>query len=144
MYTAISILVFIICILLILIVLVQNSKGGGLASSFASSNQIMGVRKTTNFLEKATWTLAGAMMALCVLAVFFIPKGENASQSAIQKQLESQPVQQAIPSFPVMNNEETAPAENGVSASEENAASATGENGVSAPAENTESGTDAE
>lgn len=136
MYTAISILVFIICILLILIVLVQNSKGGGLASSFASSNQIMGVRKTTNFLEKATWTLAGAMMALCVLAVFFIPKGENASQSAIQKQLESQPVQQAIPSFPVMNNEETAPAENAVPA--------TGENAVSAPAENTESGTDAE
>lgn len=144
MYTAISILVFIICILLILIVLVQNSKGGGLASSFASSNQIMGVRKTTNFLEKATWTLAGAMMALCVLAVFFIPKGENASQSAIQKQLESQPVQQAIPSFPVMNNEETAPAENAVPASEENAVSATGENAVSAPAENTESGTDAE
>lgn len=144
MYTAISILVFIICILLILIVLVQNSKGGGLASSFASSNQIMGVRKTTNFLEKATWTLAGAMMALCVLAVFFIPKGENASQSAIQKQLESQPVQQAIPSFPVMNNEETAPAENAVSATEENGVSATGENAVSAPAENTESGTDAE
>ena len=60
MYTAISVLIFIICVLLILIVLVQNSKGGGLASSFASSNQIMGVRKTTDFLEKATWTLAEA------------------------------------------------------------------------------------
>ena len=68
MYTAISVLIFIICVLLILIVLVQNSKGGGLASSFASSNQIMGVRKTTDFLEKATWTLAGGMMILCVLA----------------------------------------------------------------------------
>ena len=66
MYTAISVLIFIICLLLILIVLVQNSKGGGLASSFASSNQIMGVRKTTDFLEKATWTLAGAMMILCI------------------------------------------------------------------------------
>ena len=52
MYTAISVLIFIICVLLILIVLVQNSKGGGLASSFASSNQIMGVRKTTDFLKK--------------------------------------------------------------------------------------------
>ena len=72
MYTAISVLIFIICVLLILIVLVQNSKGGGLASSFASSNQIMGVRKTTDFLEKATWTLAGGMMILCVLATFFI------------------------------------------------------------------------
>jgi preprotein translocase subunit SecG len=100
MYTAISVLVFIICILLILIVLVQNSKGGGLASSFASSNQIMGVRKTTDFLEKATWTLAGAMMVLCVLAVFFIPKTENGSQSGIEQQINARPVQQqAIPSF---------------------------------------------
>ena len=82
MYTAISVLIFIICVLLILIVLVQNSKGGGLASSFASSNQIMGVRKTTDFLEKATW-------------------GENAVKSAIQEQIEAQPVQQqTIPTFP--------------------------------------------
>ena len=84
-----------------------------MADSFASSNQIMGVRKTTDFLEKATWTLAAAMMVLCVLAVFFIPKGENGAQSAIQEQLNSQPVQQlAIPAFPGMNNGETAPAEN--------------------------------
>lgn len=101
MYTAISVLIFIICVLLILIVLVQNSKGGGLASSFASSNQIMGVRKTTDFLEKATWTLAGGMMILCVLATFFIPRGENAVKSAIQEQIEAQPVQQqTIPDFP--------------------------------------------
>ena len=97
MYTAISVLIFIICVLLILIVLVQNSKGGGLASSFASSNQIMGVRKTTDFLEKAT----GGMMILCVLATFFIPRGENAVKSAIQEQIEAQPVQQqTIPTFP--------------------------------------------
>lgn len=113
MYTAISVLVFIICILLILIVLVQNSKGGGLASSFASSNQIMGVRKTTDFLEKATWTLAGTMLVLCVLAVFFIPKGEVGSQSAIQEQINAQPSQQqAIPTFPGSGSEETAPANN--------------------------------
>lgn len=113
MYTAISVLVFIICLLLILIVLVQNSKGGGLASSFASSNQIMGVRKTTDFLEKATWTLACGMMVLCVLAVFFIPKGEAGSQSAIQEQLNAQPIQQqAIPSFPGATSNEEAPADN--------------------------------
>lgn len=100
MYTAISILIFIVCILLILIVLVQNSKGGGLASSFASSNQIMGVRKTTDFLEKATWTLAGGMMVLCILAAFMIPRGELGGKSAIQDQVENAPVQQAIPSFP--------------------------------------------
>ena len=67
MYIAVSILIFIVCALLILIVLVQNSKGGGLSSSFASSNQIMGVRKTTDFLEKATWTLAGAMLVVLYL-----------------------------------------------------------------------------
>ncbi len=121
MYTAISVLVFIICLLLILIVLVQNSKGGGLASSFASSNQIMGVRKTTDFLEKATWTLSGAMMVLCVLAVFFIPRGENGNQSAIQDQINTQPVQQAIPSFPST----AAPAESSTENATENPAAET-------------------
>lgn len=91
MYTAISVLIVIVCILLILIVLVQNSKGGGLASSFASSNQIMGVRKTTDFLEKATWTLAGAMLVLCVIAALAIPRGEVGGKSAIQEQILNAP-----------------------------------------------------
>lgn len=108
MYTAISILIFIICILLILIVLVQNSKGGGLASSFASSNQIMGVRKTTDFLEKATWALAGTMMVLCVAAAIFIPRSETGGRSAIENQIQAVPTEQAIPSFPT--NEVTTPA----------------------------------
>ena len=56
----IGILILITCILLILIVLVQNSKGGGLASNFSSSGQVMGVRKTADFLEKSTWTLIAA------------------------------------------------------------------------------------
>lgn len=104
MYTAVSILIFIVCVLLILIVLVQNSKGGGLASSFASSNQIMGVRKTTDFLEKATWTLAGGMLVLCVVAAMFIPRGEqHGQQSAIQEQIQNLPAEQAIPSFPTGN-----------------------------------------
>ena len=109
MYTAISVLIFIICILLVLIVLVQNSKGGGLSSSFASSNQIMGVRKTTDFLEKATWTLAGVMMFLCVLAVFFIPKAENGVQSSsIEQQINARPAQEkAIPSFPAKGEKAT-------------------------------------
>ncbi len=43
----------------IMIVLVQNSKGGGLAANFTSTGQSMGIRKTADFLEKSTWTLAG-------------------------------------------------------------------------------------
>ncbi|MDQ3046298.1 MAG: preprotein translocase subunit SecG [Bacteroidota bacterium] len=67
----ISILLVIVCILLILVVLVQNSKGGGLASSFSSSNQVMGVRKTADFLEKATWTLAIALLALSLISTAY-------------------------------------------------------------------------
>lgn len=67
MYLFISILILLAAVLLILIVLVQNSKGGGLASGFSSSNQIMGVRKTTDFLEKATWSLAGAVVVLSII-----------------------------------------------------------------------------
>ena len=62
MYLLLVILMVIAAILMCFIVLIQNSKGGGLASGFSSSNQIMGVRKTTDFLEKATWGLAAFMV----------------------------------------------------------------------------------
>ena len=52
MYLLLVILMLIASVLMCFIVLIQNSKGGGLASGFSSSNQIMGVRKTTDFLEK--------------------------------------------------------------------------------------------
>ena len=70
MGTFISILIFIAAILLILIVLVQNPKGG-LAANFSSSNQVMGVRKTSDFLEKATWTLGIALVVLSILSSSF-------------------------------------------------------------------------
>jgi preprotein translocase subunit SecG len=73
-YVFISVLILITCILLGLIVLVQNSKGGGLASNFQSSNQVMGVRKTADFLEKSTWTLAIVLLAFSLLSVFIIPR----------------------------------------------------------------------
>ena len=98
MYIAVSILIFIVCALLILIVLVQNSKGGGLSSSFASSNQIMGVRKTTDFLEKATWTLAGAMLVLCIVSAMVLPRGEQAGKKCafLDKIYTAAPVSHAI------------------------------------------------
>ena len=61
-----ELLTLIVCVLLILIVLVQDSKGGGLSSSFGASNQILGVRKTTDFLEKATWVMAISLLVLCL------------------------------------------------------------------------------
>ena len=75
-YIFISILIFIACILLILVVLVQDSKGGGLASNFSASNQVMGVRKTADFLEKSTWTLAIALVVLSLVSIFVIPRNK--------------------------------------------------------------------
>ncbi len=104
MYTLITVLLFIVCMLLILIVLVQNSKGGGLASNFQSSNQIMGVRKTTDFLEKATWVLAGALLFLCIAGTAFIPKDTKiGGESAIKNQIENAVDPNQVPSFPAAN-----------------------------------------
>lgn len=74
MYTLIIVLVILAAILMCGIVLIQESKGGGLASGFSSSNQIMGVRKTTDFLEKATWGLAIAIVVLSVLSAAFVTR----------------------------------------------------------------------
>ena len=101
LFPTITILIIIVCALLILIVLVQNSKGGGLSSTFAASNQIMGVRKTTDFLEKATWTLAGTLFVLCIVASMFIPSANTGSQSKLQDKLNTNTeTQQVIPTFP--------------------------------------------
>ncbi|HQA76121.1 MAG TPA: preprotein translocase subunit SecG [Salinivirgaceae bacterium] len=89
MYIFVTILIFIVCILLILIVLVQNSKGGGLAANFTGNTQTMGVRKTADFLEKATWTLAGIFFVLCVLSVASIPKTETEYKSAIEDKVQN-------------------------------------------------------
>ena len=62
MYTLLVILIVIAALLMIGIVLIQESKGGGLASNFSAYNQIGGVRKTTDFIEKTTWGLAAAMV----------------------------------------------------------------------------------
>ena len=77
MFTVIVVVAVIVAVLLTFIVLIQESKGGGLASDFASSNQIMGVRKTTDFVEKATWTLAGLLVLLSVLTTYVIPHGKK-------------------------------------------------------------------
>ncbi|MDR1719296.1 MAG: preprotein translocase subunit SecG [Dysgonamonadaceae bacterium] len=96
MFLFISILIVIAAILLIFFVVVQNSKGGGLASGFSSSNQVMGVRKTTDFLEKATWGLAGAIVVLAVFSTFFVP-GRNVQE---QESEIKQEIQNAVPINP--------------------------------------------
>ena len=113
MYTLITVLLFIICVLLVLIVLVQNSKGGGLASNFQSSNQVMGVRKTNDFLEKATWGLAASLLFLSIVGTAFIPRENKVGpQSIIKDQIDKAVDPSQVPSFPAPTNaaKTTAPA----------------------------------
>jgi preprotein translocase subunit SecG len=110
MYTLLTVLLFITCILLILIVLVQNSKGGGLASNFQASNQIMGVRKTSDFLEKATWVLAVALLVLSIGGSALVARGhrDNGTDSAVKDQIEKAADPTQVPSFPAPADANTA------------------------------------
>ncbi len=83
MYLPLIILIVIASILLSFIVLIQNSKGGGLSSGFASSNQIMGVRKTTSFLEKATWGLAAFIIILSIATTYVVPNNADNENSEL-------------------------------------------------------------
>jgi preprotein translocase subunit SecG len=89
MYYALVILAIIACVLLVLIVLIQNPKGGGLSSGFSGSNNIMGVQRTGDFLEKGTWILTVALMVIALLINVTIPKdgAVNEEGSDIQKQI---------------------------------------------------------
>jgi preprotein translocase subunit SecG len=110
MYTAITVFIIIICLLLALVVLVQNSKGGGLASGFSSSNQIMGVRKTTDVLEKMTWGLAIALMVFSVAGTLVMPKSkETEATSVIQEQIDNAAVPtQGMPQGPAAGQQQPA------------------------------------
>ncbi len=100
LYTLFSVLIIIVSILLILVVLVQNSKGGGLAANFSASNQVMGVRKTTDFLEKATWTLAISLLVLSLMASASIPRNAGEQKSRIQEQIDRAIDPSQIPNLP--------------------------------------------
>lgn len=79
MYIFLSILIIIAALLLIGAVLIQKSKGGGLASDYSSGNQYLGYRKTTDFIEKATWTLATVICLCSIIASFTVKTPVNVS-----------------------------------------------------------------
>ena len=87
MYTLFVILIVIAALLMIGIVLIQESKGGGLASNFSSYNQIGGVRKTTDFIEKTTWGLAAAMVVISVFCAYVAPR--HSQQGAIVNEIQA-------------------------------------------------------
>ena len=90
MYLLLIILMLIASVLMCFIVLIQNSKGGGLASGFSSSNQIMGVRKTTDFLEKTTWGLAAFMVIMSIASAYVLPSVSNKEGDVIMEQAQQE------------------------------------------------------
>lgn len=86
MFKVLLVIIVILAVFLCFIVTIQNSKGGGLAAGFASSNQIMGVRKTTETIEKITWGLAIALVVLSLFATIAIPRHSN--ESVIETQVD--------------------------------------------------------
>lgn len=91
MPTFIIILIVLVSVLLALIVLVQNPKGGGLASGFSGGANLMGVQRTGDFLEKGTWGLAVGLMVLC-LAINILGPSTGTSGGGLSDQIEA-PVQ---------------------------------------------------
>lgn len=80
MYIVFIVLTVLVALLMIGIVLIQKSKGGGLSSQFGGGNQVLGVRGTNSFLEKATWTLAALILVLSVAAAYTMPKPIQAGE----------------------------------------------------------------
>lgn len=102
-----SVLTIIVCILLTLVILIQNSKGGGIQSQFGAATQIMGVKRGTEFIEKATWGLA---ITLILLSILMTPKSsiigaeeeagsvaKKRAQSAVAAPAQQAPAQQQAP-----------------------------------------------
>lgn len=126
MYTAVTILIILTSVLLVLVVLVQNPKGGGISSGIIGSNQVMGVKKTTDFIEKLTWGLVLTLIGLCLVAGMVLPSKDDrgAIGTKLQEQIENAPAaakpntpapaqqqpQQSQPAQPTQQQTEPAPA----------------------------------
>ncbi|RZK11050.1 MAG: preprotein translocase subunit SecG [Flavobacterium sp.] len=96
-----------IAVLLVLIVSIQNPKGGGLSSGFSSTNNIMGVQRTGDILEKGSWGLAIALMVLAVLInVSSVPStgGGEVKDSRIQEQIDKTSAPSTLPAMPQGGN----------------------------------------
>jgi preprotein translocase subunit SecG len=91
------ILIVIVCIILGLIILIQNPKGGGLSGTLAGfNNQFMGVKQTTDVLEKGTWIFVSALAVLCIVSVLFVSSAGGSNNSTLQNiNTSTVPTQQA-------------------------------------------------
>jgi preprotein translocase subunit SecG len=99
-FTIFLVLITIVCFLLIIVIMVQNPKGGGLSSSLGGSTQMGGVQKTTDFLDKSTWTLATILIVLILLSSLSFP-GMMGSGATTSDDKEAVKTETAAPAKPV-------------------------------------------
>ncbi len=99
LYTICIGLVLVASVLMILAVLVQSPKSG-MAANFGASNQVMGVRQTTDFLEKFTWSMAIAIFAISILAT--IAMGDSSTSSTKASQDAKAVMEQQMQQVPVI------------------------------------------
>ena len=105
LFTVLTILVLIASVLITLIVLLQNGKGGGLASNFVAGNQTFGVRQTTDILEKITWGLVAFIFVISIVTTFTL--SNSAKEIDLTEKIEAEA---AAPEFPAALPTEEAPA----------------------------------
>ena len=106
LFTVLTVLVLVASVLITLIVLLQNGKGGGLASNFVAGNQTFGVRQTTDILEKITWGLVAFIFVVSIVTTFTLNNGGKAVDYT-QKIEMAEPT----PEFPAAIPSAEAPAE---------------------------------
>jgi len=92
MITLIIILILLACVILGFFILIQNPKGGGLTGTFGSmSSQVMGVKQSTDVMEKGTWTMISVIGGLCIISVMFFQKPAGANNNGKASQAKSAP-----------------------------------------------------
>ena len=94
------VLITIVCFLLVVVIMVQNPKGGGLSSSIGGSQMLGGVQKTTDFLDKSTWTLATILIALILLSSLSFTGSLSDTDSKIIEKTEAPATTPATPEAP--------------------------------------------
>ena len=105
LFTILAVLALVASVLITLIVLLQNGKGGGLASNFAAGNQTFGVRQTADILEKITWGLVAFIFVLSIVTTFTMKN--NVKDVDLTEEME---VAAPAPEFPAALPAEEAPA----------------------------------
>lgn len=97
------VLITIVCFLLVVVIMVQNPKGGGLSSTLGGSQMMGGVQKTTDFLDKSTWTLATILIVLVLLSSLSFTGSLSDTDSKIIEETETAAPAAAKPTAPVQN-----------------------------------------